>query len=142
MGFRQPTYELQVQAGQAVGLAGEPATIVVQGEAAVPLTVVGAAATAPATAPRPAARPAPEAMLCPCEDVRRGDLDQAIADGFAEIELGKRRTGAGTGPCQGKLCHPELLACFAAAGRPPALPTIRPLLRPVSLAELAAADHE
>ena len=52
----------------------------------------------------------------------------------------KRRTGAGTGPCQGKLCHGEMLACLAAAGRPVALPTVRPLLRPTTLAALAAAD--
>ena len=66
-----------------------------------------------------------------------GDYD---ADGFADIELLKRRTGAGTGPCQGKLCHGEMLACLAEAGRPVALPTVRPLLRPTSLAALAAAD--
>jgi len=66
--------------------------------------------------------------------------EAAIADGFADIELLKRRTGAGTGPCQGKLCHGEMLACLAEAGRPVALPTVRPLLRPTTLAALAAAD--
>jgi sarcosine oxidase subunit beta len=86
--------------------------------------------------------PDARAFLCLCEDVRVGDCEQAIADGFDSIELLKRRTGAGTGPCQGKLCHAELMACLARAGRPPALPTIRPLLRPVRLDALAGADGE
>ena len=45
--------------------------------------------------------------------MRRRDVETAIADGFADVELLKRRTGAGTGPCQGKLCHGEMLACLA-----------------------------
>ena len=86
---------------------------------------------------RPAAAESPDAFLCLCEDVRRRDAAAAIRDGFADVELLKRRTGAGTGPYQGKLCHGEMLACLADAGRPVALPTVRPLLRPVSLAQLA-----
>ena len=104
------------------------------------MTVVGEAAWRPAPAGKPATRPSPDAFLCPCEDVRRRDAEAAIADGFADIELLKRRTGAGTGPCQGKLCHGEMLACLAEAGRPVALPTVRPLLQPTTLAALAAAD--
>ena len=85
-------------------------------------------------------QPDRRAFLCLWEDVRVGDCEQAIADGFDNIELLKRRTGAGTGPCQGKLCHAELMACLARAGRRPALPTVRPLLRPVRLDALAGAD--
>ena len=88
----------------------------------------------------PAAAPDPDAFLCLCEDVRIGDCMRAIEDGFDDIELLKRRTGAGTGPCQGKLCHAELMACLARAGRAAALPTVRPLLRPVRLDALAGAD--
>ena len=72
-------------------------------------------------------------MLCPCEDVRVGDVRRAIAGGFNNVEVAKRRTGAGTGPCQGKLCHHALLSCLAEAGLPIALPTVRPLVRPVKL---------
>jgi sarcosine oxidase subunit beta len=114
--------------------------VLTEGEALIPLTVVGEAAWQPAPASKAVARPSPDAFLCPCEDVRRRDAEAAIADGFADIELLKRRTGAGTGPCQGKLCHAEMLACLAAAGRPVALPTVRPLLQPTTLAALAAAD--
>ncbi len=140
IGFSQPSYQLQMQAGQRAILAGAPPVVLTEGEALIPLAVVGEAAWKPTASTQPATRPSPDAFLCPCEDVRQRDAEAAIADGFAAIELVKRRTGAGTGPCQGKLCHGEMLACLAAAGRPVALPTVRPLLRPTSLAALAAAD--
>ena len=141
IGFSQPSYELQMQAGQRAVLGGSPPVVLTEGKALIPLTVVGEAAWKPDSAPRSVTEPAAEAFLCPCEDVRRRDALAAIADGFADIELLKRRTGAGTGPCQGKLCHAEMLACLAEAGRKVALPTVRPLLRPTSLAALAAADR-
>jgi bacterioferritin-associated ferredoxin len=141
LGFSQPSYELQMQAGQQAVLAGSPAVVLTEGDTFIPMTVVGEAALRPSPAAREAARPAPEAFLCLCEDVRRRDAKAAIAAGFANVELLKRRTGAGTGPCQGKLCHGEMLACLAEAGSPVGLPTVRPLLRPVSLAQFAAADH-
>jgi bacterioferritin-associated ferredoxin len=139
-GFSQPSYELQMQAGQKAMLAGSPAVVLTEGEPNVPMAVVGDAGLRPLTSPRPVAAPSPLAFICLCEDVRRRDAEAAIAGGFADVELLKRRTGAGTGPCQGKLCHGEMLACLAEAGRPVALPTVRPLLRPVSLATLAAAE--
>ena len=137
LGFSQPTYELQMQAGRRAVLAGSPPVVLTEGEAMIPLTVVGDAAWRPPAISRPAAAESPDAFLCLCEDVRRRDAAAAIRDGFADVELLKRRTGAGTGPYQGKLCHGEMLACLADAGRPVALPTVRPLLRPVSLAQLA-----
>jgi hypothetical protein len=166
LGFSQPAYELQMQAGRRAVLAGDPPAVRTAGPALLPLLEVGEAAglahgpgftrqveiavqswiedphiAAPAPAEyAPAAAPDPEAFLCLCEDVRVGDCVRAIEDGFAEVELLKRRTGAGTGPCQGKLCHAELMACLARAGRTAALPTVRPLIRPVRLDALAGAD--
>ena len=141
IGFSQPSYELQMQAGRKAVLAGSPPVVLTAGKALIPLTVTGEAALRPASASRSVTQPAAEAFLCLCEDVRHRDALAAIAHGFADIELLKRRTGAGTGPCQGKLCHAEMLACLAEAGRKVALPTVRPLLRPTSLAALAAADR-
>jgi sarcosine oxidase subunit beta len=43
-------------------------------------------------------------VVCRCEDVTLVDLEQAIADGYLDIEEVKRFTGLGTGPCQGKEC--------------------------------------
>jgi sarcosine oxidase subunit alpha len=82
-------------------------------------------------------RPADAAFVCFCEDVRVGDIRAAVAEGYGDVELVKRHTGAGTGPCQGKLCHASLLACMAEAGADVRIPTPRPLLRPVSLRQLA-----
>ena len=172
LGFSQPTYELQMQAGLGPALTGEPATLVPRGCPVIPLLVVGEAAgvaspleagqeaeravarwigeaatftvsplRAVAERPRPAALPSPDAFICPCEDVRLRDIERAVAEGFGDVDLVKRRTGAGTGPCQGKLCHAELLRCLERLGAPVALPTVRPLVRPVSLATLAGADH-
>ena len=145
--LRQPDTVLQLQAGQHATVAGSPPLIVARGETRLPLIAVGAAAgnfdaatlgatgfawdrvqpdvTAPEIAG--AAVPHPKAMVCLCEDVRIGDIEQAIADGFDDIELLKRRTGAATGPCQGKLCHAGIAACLARAGRPVAVPTQRPV---------------
>jgi sarcosine oxidase subunit beta len=78
----------------------------------------------------------PGAFACLCEDVRVSDLTAAIEEGFDSAELAKRRTGAGTGPCQGKLCLGEVAAILRAAGLPTDLPTIRPPARPVSIAAL------
>jgi bacterioferritin-associated ferredoxin len=80
-----------------------------------------------------------DAFVCFCEDVRVRDVRAAIDEGYRDIELVKRHTGAGTGPCQGKLCHGALLECARAAGIPARIPTPRPLVRPVPLAALAGA---
>lgn len=85
---------------------------------------------------------ADEAFLCFCEDVRVRDVRSAIADGYRDVELIKRHTGAGTGPCQGKLCHSALARCLGEAGLDVRLPTARPLVRPVSLATFAGRSDE
>jgi hypothetical protein len=54
----------------------------------------------------------------------------------------KRRTGALTGPCQGKYCGQSFACVMAAAGAPSAdLPKARPPLRPVRLGDLVASDE-
>lgn len=161
LGFTQPTYELQAQAGASVVLRGPLPVIATEGDTIVPILVVGEAAgasdpraamaqsaaataallagqrptipqpTSPASQTMPSAPDA--AFVCLCEDVRFRDVRQAVQDGFNDIELVKRRTGAGTGPCQGKLCHAELLRCVSECGVPARLPTMRPLIRPVPL---------
>lgn len=141
LGFSQPSYELAAQAGRLATLGGDPPVVTMEGPARIEIRTIGDAALAPARAARPASRPSPDAFLCLCEDVRRRDAAAAIEEGYGDIELLKRRTGAGTGPCQGKLCHAEILCVLASAGRPVALPTMRPLTRPVLLAALAGADH-
>ncbi len=164
LGFTQPTVELQVQAGYATTLGGSPGQVLPEGESSFPMLVVGEAAghldpdriadearaaavawdrgepptpIAPRNLPSPAER-SPEAFVCLCEDVRVRDVEAAVAEGFGDTELVKRRTGAGTGPCQGKLCLAEVAALLGALGLEPALPTVRPPLLPVPLTALAA----
>jgi NAD(P)H-nitrite reductase large subunit len=80
---------------------------------------------------------APNATVCLCEDVTVAAIDTAIAEGFGDIELLKRRSGACTGPCQGKLCLGTIGEVLRARGLPAGLPTIRPPTRPVSIGSLA-----
>jgi sarcosine oxidase subunit alpha len=164
LGFTQPTYELQLQSGMRAAIEGSPPVVVPRGPARFPLLVVGEAAgwLDPSDAPDradAAARawlageslaepgqiphvvpppPAPSAFVCPCEDVRVRDVARAVDEGFDDVELVKRRTGATTGPCQGKVCLPLLGEALATAGRTPAVPTARPPIRPVRIASLGA----
>lgn len=161
--YRQTAYELMLQAGMTAAYDGDGAPVRATGEARLPLLVVGEAAgdglegmedatrarvrdwLATGAAPAPVAvmpMPQPETLdddliVCPCEDVTVREVRQAVADGFDNIEHLKRRTGAATGPCQGKLCHSMLMRCLSEAGAPAGVPTMRPLARPVKLKTLA-----
>jgi sarcosine oxidase, subunit alpha len=96
--------------------------------------------------PATASKVARGAIVCFCEDVRAWEIRAEQAHGYRDPELIKRRTGALTGPCQGKQCL-QAFACLA--GISPAsgatsstdetvsLPTARPPLRPVRLGDLA-----
>jgi hypothetical protein len=132
----QPALELAQQAGAKVDLTtGELPILTVLG--APPwLELRGGAARRTSGVPDVPAADA--AFACLCEDVRVGDLRACIADGFAHPELVKRRTGAMTGPCQGKLCAAAVLSALREAGVDAVATTARPPARPVALADLAA----
>jgi len=170
VGFTQPSYEFQAQNGCGVALVGDPPIVQPTGSGNARMLVVGEAAgwteTGAALAARteaavnawlggnevardrPAEAPAAtraamddDAFVCLCEDVRAGDIRRAFAEGYNDVELVKRHTGAGTGPCQGKLCHAALLTCVAAQGGDVRIPTPRPLVRPVTIGQLAGAGE-
>ncbi|HUQ44861.1 MAG TPA: (2Fe-2S)-binding protein [Candidatus Limnocylindria bacterium] len=94
--------------------------------------------------------PPPGAIVCFCEDVRVREVVTEVHAGYGDPELLKRRTGALTGPCQGKYCL-AALACTAASAAPDGgpgaqpdagawlPPTGRPPVRPVRLGDLAGA---
>ena len=42
--------------------------------------------------------------VCFCEDVSAHDIDLAIDEGFADVQILKRYTTVTMGPCQGKMC--------------------------------------
>jgi sarcosine oxidase, subunit alpha len=84
----------------------------------------------------PPGRVARGAIVCFCEDVRAWEIRAEVATGYDDPELVKRRTGALTGPCQGKYC----LQSFACLVGETAIPTARPPLRPVRLGDLVGAS--
>lgn len=89
-----------------------------------------------------AGRPPAAAHVCFCEDVRVREVTTEQGAGYREPEILKRRTGALTGPCQGKYCIGPFVALTASgrnAGAVP-LPTGRPPLRPIRLASLVRPD--
>lgn len=164
LGFTQPSYELQVHARCVPALRGSPGVVVPEGDPSLPMLAVGEAAgqldpariageagaraaawgrgeqptpAPPRSLPEPAER-SPEAFVCLCEDVRVRDIEAAVAEGFGDAELVKRRTGTGTGPCQGKLCLAEAAALLGELGLEPTLPTVRPPMHPVPIAWLGA----
>lgn len=73
-------------------------------------------------------------IICRCEDVTLGDVQGAVARGYADIEEVKRFTGFGTGPCQGKECQSMVAKVLADLGERPSRPfTSRPPVCPAPL---------
>jgi sarcosine oxidase subunit alpha len=85
-------------------------------------------------------------FVCFCEDVTDVDIDTAVAEGYDRIELLKRYTTVGMGPCQGRMCGLNSIRLCARAtdstvqetGRT----TARPPVTPVSLGALAGQNME
>lgn len=84
-------------------------------------------------------------FVCLCEDVTTKDIDDAIGEGFAQIETLKRYTTVTMGPCQGKMCQLASIGlCAQKTGRTigtTGRTTSRPPIAPVSLGALAGARH-
>ena len=79
----------------------------------------------------------PDTVVCRCEEVTAGAIGSALASGARGVNDVKRRTRAGMGPCQGRMCGTSVAALVqrdcdlnpADAGRP----SVRPPTRPVAL---------
>jgi sarcosine oxidase subunit alpha len=115
------------------------------GPTATPATRAGdpARSATDGHAPRPGS---PHAVLCFCEDVRGWEIQAERAAGYQDPELVKRRTGALTGPCQGKYCLSAVTCALSGGGVVATstgdvlLPTGRPPLRPLRLGDLVVED--
>jgi hypothetical protein len=136
VGVRQPAIELALQAGAQPRLTRGELAVLIVGEAPAWLELIGAAAVTTSGVAHTATHD--DAFACPCEDVRFGDLRACVAQGFDQVELVKRRTGAMTGPCQGKLCAGAVLGSLRDLGLDPVPMTPRPLAWLATLGELAA----
>lgn len=78
-------------------------------------------------------------IICRCEDVTRGRIDEAIDDGANTINQLKAWTRAGMGPCQGRICGEAvamLLAQHVGGREHGGLWTGRAPVRPVPVADL------
>lgn len=145
-GDRTPNLDLVLAAGAAVERrAGSLVPVLdAEGRTSVPqLSVVGSA-TGGELRPTEAV-PTGRALVCFCEDVHADEIEAQVAAGYGDPELVKRRTGALTGPCQGKYCLQAFSCVLAAAGVAPetggaSLPTVRPPVRPIRLGDLVATE--
>ena len=85
-------------------------------------------------------------VICRCEEVTKGEILQAIAEGATTLNDIKRRTRAGMGLCQGKSCGRLVQRILSqATGQPigdvmPA--TFRPPVRPIPLGVLGSPEGE
>jgi len=88
----------------------------------------------------------PKKVVCLCEDLTKEDLEDAVENGFGDLELLKRFTGVCTGPCQGKFCLTNVIQLLSEmkSTRPEliSLPALRPPFRPTRLALLAGGAAE
>lgn len=81
----------------------------------------------------------PDTVICRCEDIRRSEIETAIADGARDINQLKHFTRCGMGPCQGRMCGEAaagLLARHVGSREAAGYWTGRPPLRPVPLSDL------
>ena len=76
--------------------------------------------------------PSDSTVVCRCEDVRHGDLKNAIS--WREAKL---HTRCGMGPCQGAVCSGATSFLFGWSNT-----TVRPPIAPVRLADLANAHPQ
>ena len=84
-------------------------------------------------------------FVCFCEDITAKDIEQAVDEGFDDIQTLKRYSTVTMGPCQGKMCHSAAAAvCARATGRSVeevGSTTSRPPLQPVPMSALAGRAH-
>ncbi len=99
-----------------------------------PISVVGSAAIDHELPPAPTM-----GVVCPCMGTTVDDLIDAWSNGYTELELLKRASWAGLGPCQGGACMPHVRAFIEKrTGVAPEPFTARPAARQITLAEAAA----
>ena len=83
-------------------------------------------------------------VVCRCEEVNRSEILEAIEDGARTISGVKRRTRAGMGLCQGRICERFVARIIATETKQPleeVMPaTHRPPVRPIELRVLANED--
>ena len=104
-----PFLPFQACAGGALRLAA--------GELPAHIRLAGSAELPPE--PTACARLDDRAFVCPCMDVTVAEIRDLVSGGDSHVEVLKRLTGCGMGPCQGMPCWDNLAATLAhLTGRP------------------------
>jgi bacterioferritin-associated ferredoxin len=83
-----------------------------------------------------------DAVVCRCEDVTRGEIEEALDAGAREVNQLKSWTRCGMGPCQGRMCGEavaELVARRTGSREAAGVFSARPPLRPVPLDALTGS---
>ncbi|MCD6383993.1 MAG: (2Fe-2S)-binding protein [Thermoplasmata archaeon] len=85
-------------------------------------------------------------IICRCNDVTQKQIEELIDQGITDIEVIKRLTRIGMGPCQGRTCIPLVQSIIARkTGKPieevPA-PTARHPVKPVRMGVFAGEEVE
>ncbi|MCF1505502.1 FAD-dependent oxidoreductase [Afifella sp. H1R] len=87
-----------------------------------------------------------DVVVCRCEEVRRGEIARAVAEGCPGPNQLKSFTRAGMGPCQGRLCGHTVVETIAAlsGAAPEAVGYYRSRmpLKPVTVGEIAGLSFE
>nr|MDT0660773.1 FAD-dependent oxidoreductase [Micromonospora sp. DSM 115978] len=91
--------------------------------------------------------PRDDTLVCRCEEVTRSRLREAVTDlAVTGARTAKLTTRAGMGMCQGRICGPAVTDLVrAGAGRDlpdPVAMSTRPIVAPIPLGRLAAADGD
>jgi glycine cleavage system aminomethyltransferase T len=121
-----------------LALGRAPRDVLARMAAGDAVRVIGGAAEDGSLPPAPV-----DGVVCRCMDATVADLQGAWDKGFTELELLKRSSRAGLGPCQGGACLPHVRAWVAArtGGDAPEPFTARPAARQITLAEAAADGY-
>jgi NAD(P)H-nitrite reductase large subunit len=84
-----------------------------------------------------------DTLICRCEEVTRGELEEAAADrGLDDGRAMKLSSRAGLGMCQGRVCSRTVADLLAGPGDVPKPSMKRPIAVPVRLRDLAEAQEE
>jgi thioredoxin reductase/bacterioferritin-associated ferredoxin len=90
--------------------------------------------------------PEDDTLVCRCEEVTAGQLREAVRLGCTGPNQTKTFLRCGMGPCQGRLCGTTVTELIAAERRVPASEVghyrLRPPIKPITLAELAAVSKD
>lgn len=55
-------------------------------------------------------------IVCQCQGITRGEIEEAIRRGAVTVDGVKRRVGSGMGPCQGSRCSYAISRLLKEAG--------------------------